>query len=62
MTYAIFEIIGARKVQAFNGDVFVSREAALMAIPQLAFSEMDDENDAADAITKGGMVYAVEQH
>lgn len=62
MEYGIFEIGGnARKIRVFGGASFVSREAALGAMPQLAFSEMDDENDAADAFTKGGMVYSVER-
>ena len=60
--YGIFEIGGnARKFQVFNGDTFATREAAISAMPQVMFSEMDDDNDAADAITKGGMVYSVER-
>lgn len=61
MTYAIFETLGTRKFQVFNGDLFVSREAAIAAVPSVMDVEMDDENDAADIITKGGMVYAVER-
>jgi len=60
--YQIFNMNGYGKSVSFNGDKFASFEDVRAKLGNIiAVFDIDAENDAADFMTKGGEVYAVER-